>query len=203
MASANNILKKIEPINQEGRGLGTGVFARPPARPERIHMTMIKSIKHSLWLGLLASFTVGLAGAGLAEDTPAPAPEKKIAPTASPASAIPAAPAGLAGKIVAVNKRAKTLTVDIQGKVYVFKISSHLKILKDGREIQLSQLLPGQTANFVTGLSTDGGLEVVSVTIEANPERSEAAAQPTGPPSTVPPVFLPPPANRPPISPNQ
>jgi hypothetical protein len=190
MASANNILNKIEPTNQEGRGLGTGVFACPPARPERIHMTMIKSIKHSLWLCLLASFTAGLAGAVLAEDTPAIAPQKK------------AAPAGLAGKIVAVNKRAKTLTVDIQGKVYVFKTSSHLKIEKDGREIQLSQLLPGQAANFVTGLSTDGGLEVVSVTIEANTERSEAA-HPTGPPSTVPPVFLPPPPNRPPISPNQ
>ena len=154
-------------------------------------MTMIKSIKHALWLCLLASFTAGLAGAVLAEDTPAPAPQKKTAP------------AGLAGKIVAVNKRAKTLTVDIQGKVYVFKTSSHLKILKDGREIQLSQLLPGQTANFVTGLSTDGGLEVVSVTIEANTERSQAADHPAGPPSTVPPVFLPPPANRPPISPNQ
>jgi len=167
---------------------------------------MIKSIKHTLWLGLLASFTAGLAGAVMAEDTPAAAPEKKTAPTASPASATsaaPAAPAGLAGKIVAVNKRAKTLTVDIQGKVYVFKTSSHLKILKDGREIQLSQLLPGQTANFVTGLSTDGGLEVVSVTIEANSERGEAADHPTGPPSTVPPAFLPPPANRPPISPNQ
>jgi len=169
---------------------------------------MIKSIKHSLWLGLLASFTAGLAGAVMAEDTPAAAPEKKTAPTASPASATsaasaaPAAPAGLAGKIVAVNKRAKTLTVDIQGKVYVFKISSHLKIEKEGREIQFEKLLPGQAANFVTGLSTDGGLEVVSVTIEANPERSEAA-NPTASSSTVPPVFLPPPPNRPPISPNQ
>ncbi len=153
-------------------------------------MTMIKSIKHSLWLGLLASFTAGLAGAVLAEDTPTPAPQKKTAP------------AGLAGKIVAVNKRAKTLTVDIQGKVYVFKTSSHLKILKDGREIQFEKLLPGQTANFVTGLSTDGGLEVVSVTIEANAERSEAA-QPSSSASTVPPAFLPPPANRPAISPNQ
>ena len=153
-------------------------------------MTMIKPIKHTLWLCLLASFTAGLAGAVLAEDTPAPAPEKKTAP------------AGLAGKIVAVNKRAKTLTVDIQGKVYVFKIASQLKIQKDGRQIQLEKLLPGQAANFVTGLSTDGGLEVVAVTIEANTERSEAA-NPTAPSSTVPPAFLPPPANRPPISPNQ
>jgi len=152
---------------------------------------MIKSIKHTLWLGLLASFTAGLAGAVLAEDTPAPAPEKK------------AAPAGLAGKIVAVNKRAKTLTVDIQGKIYVFKIASQVKILKEGREIQLERLLPGQAANFLTGLSTDGGLEVVSVTIEANSEGSEPAHSAQGPPSTVPPVFLPPPANRPPISPNQ
>jgi len=168
---------------------------------------MIKSIKHTLWLGLLASFTAGLAGAVLAEDTPAPAPEKKDAPTASPASATSAAsaaPAGLAGKIVAVNKRAKTLTVDIQGKIYVFKMASQVKILKEGREIQLERLLPGQAATFLTGLSTDGGLEVVSVTIEANAQGSEAAQpNPQGPPSSVPPTFLPPPPNRPPISPNQ
>jgi len=122
---------------------------------------------------------------------------------ASATSAAPAASAGLAGKIVAVNKRAKTLTVDIQGKVYVFKIGAHLKIEKGGREIQLSQLLPGQAASFVTGLSTDGGLEVVAVTIEANTERSQAADQSSRPPNNVPPTFLPPPANRPPISPNQ
>ncbi len=178
-----------------------------PARPERIHKTMIKSIKHTLWLGLLASFTAGLAGAVMAEDTPAPAPEKKTAPTVSPASATSAAPAasaGLAGKIVAVNKRARTLTVDIQGKIYVFKIASQVKIQKEGRQIQLERLLPGQAASFVTGLSTDGGLEVVSVTIEANTQGSEAAqSSPHGPPSSVPPAFLPPPANRPPISPNQ
>jgi hypothetical protein len=151
---------------------------------------MIKSIKHSLWLCLLTSFTAGLASAVRAADKPAPAAEKKTAP------------AGLPGKIVAVNKKANTLTVDIKGKIYVFKMSSHLKLEKEGREIQLGELLPGQAANFVTGLSTDGGLEIVAVTVEANTEASEAAAR-GGSRGPNPPPILSPQANRPPISPNQ
>lgn len=107
-------------------------------------------------------------------------------------------------KIVVVDKNKKALVVDIKGKIYRFKLSSKLKIRKEGKNATIEELLVGQQITLETVNVTEGGFEIIGVNIEASPAESEAAGAGTttvdAPPLNAPP-FQPPPANRPPISP--
>ena len=147
---------------------------------------MIKLIKQTLLLCLVGCITAEVAGTLKAEEKESGAEAKT-------------APAGLAGKVVGLNKKAGTLTVDIKGKIYIFKMGTNVKVIKDGQVVTPGELAAGQEVNIVTGLGADGNLEIVALTIEPSGKQTEAAGR--GGVNTPPPA-LPPPGNRPPISPN-
>lgn len=87
------------------------------------------------------------------------------------------APARQAARVVVVDKTAKTLTVELDGKLYLLKTGSELKLTKDGKAINLGDLAPGQDVSVATRAIAKGGLEITSVNIEPNVESSEAAAK--------------------------
>jgi hypothetical protein len=128
---------------------------------------MIKSIKFALWLCLL-SLAAG-AGTGLnAAEPTAPAPNTKGTTTA------------LSAKIVVVNKADRTVTVEIKGKLYLFKVTPSMQITKKGKGVTLDELASGQEISLVARELPDGNLEVVSVSVETNQVASEAAGKALG-----------------------
>ena len=153
---------------------------------------MNKVIKHTLLLSLLGAFL----GGGVAT-TPGRAEET------APVTSARKGPVGLPARIVSVDKRNKILVVEIKGHIYRFKMSPQVTFFKNGNVITLDDVTAGQHVSLVTGPAKDGDMEVVALTIEPNPNRSEAAGGGQGPasPPSVPASLPPQSGGRPPISP--
>lgn len=83
-----------------------------------------------------------------------------------------------AARVVVVDKTAKTLTVQLDGKLYLLKTGSQLKLTKNGKAINLGDLAPGQDVSVATRALAAGGLEITSVNLEPSTGSSEPAARP-------------------------
>ena len=85
-------------------------------------------------------------------------------------------PALQPARIVIVDKPAKTLTVALNGKLYLLKTGSQLKLTANGKAISLDDLAPGQEVKVATRATAAGGSEIVALNLEPKIEHSEAAA---------------------------
>ena len=131
-----------------------------------------------------------------------------------------AGPRAVTAKIVVVDRTAKALTVDVNGTIHLYWLAAGVKIKKDGKDVTFADLASGQTVKLVTQMNASGDREVVvEVSIELSDKESEAAGHGKAakvkshergngsedrsrPKSGTPPLFAPPPVNRPPVSPN-
>jgi len=145
--------------------------------PVRLHKTnkiMIKSIKQAWWLCLVTTAASGVVTNLCAEET------KDTKEAKAPATPEKAVPVTLTGKIVAVNKTAMTVTVDMKGKLGLFKLGPQVKLQKDGKEIVLEDLVAGQEISLTLREISYGKFEVVSVSVEPTDVASEAAGNSKG-----------------------
>jgi hypothetical protein len=120
---------------------------------------------------------VGLAsGLALAADS------RVLAAEAAPALA-PAQPAAsaLTGKVVAVDKAKKSITVDINGRMFVFKLSPQLAVRLNSKDVPATSLAPGQTISLTARRNTSGSFEIVALDIQPNDDAVVAAGGPRGP----------------------
>lgn len=128
---------------------------------------MITSIKKILCLCLLATVAAGVETSLNAAETKA---------TKTPAVPQKPAPVTITGKIVAVNKAAMTVTVDMKGKIGLFKLGPQVKLIKQGKEALIEELVAGQEISLTLREISYGKFEVVSVSVEP----AQVASQPAG-----------------------
>jgi hypothetical protein len=134
----------------------------------------MKAIRTILLLGLAGGLVVGSASRAQAAEPPAqPAPAQ---PTAS----------ALTGKVVAVDRAKKSITVDIKGRVFVFKLSPQLAVRVNNKEVPATSLSPGQTISLTARRSSTGSFEIVALDIQPNDEPVVAAGAPRGPVKAAP-----------------
>jgi len=103
-----------------------------------------------------------------------------------PAPAAKSTPAFLTGKIAAVEKTSRTLTVQVKGTELIIKVTPKVQITKKGKPVSFDSLAPGQVVqiNFVE--LTDGTIEVARLAVlPATPDQKadaeKVAAQPLQP----------------------
>lgn len=81
-------------------------------------------------------------------------------------------------KILVVDRTARALTVDVNGTIHLYWLASNVKVKKDGTDVALADLAPGQSVKFTTQKNARGDREViVEVTIELSDTETEAAGR--------------------------
>ena len=141
--------------------------------PHRI----MKKIKNTLVLGLLFSLAGGITAAR-AEVTPA---AKPATPAKKPAQPIQQT---LAGKVVAVDKAAKTVTIQINSQTYVLQLTAASKVAKAGQSKSILDVNVGEDISVEVLLkeNAQGKVEVVVLSVELN-ETAEAQGKGNGKPA--------------------
>jgi len=86
-------------------------------------------------------------------------------------------PKAVPAKIIVVDRTAKALTVDVNGTIHLYWLGPNAKFKKDGKDVTIAELVPGQTVRLVMDLLVKGGVRevVVEVVIEPNGEPAEEA----------------------------
>jgi len=112
------------------------------------------------------------------------------AETKSPPDPKTLAPSTLSGKVIAVDKTIRSLTVEIQGKPLQVNVTRGMKITRRGKVTSFDEVVVGQQVSL-TFAEIQGKLEVVLVAIDGNPAPAEAAGKggvkgSSGPPETHP-----------------
>jgi len=123
-----------------------------------------------------------------AEDKPA-TPEKP----AAPAPATPKKPVQqqLTGKVVAVDKVSKTITLQVNNLTYVLEIADSTRVAKAGKEKSLIDVIVGEEINVTVLLRElpNGRVEVAVLSVDLS-ESTEAQGGRGKSPFTQPPPFL-------------
>jgi hypothetical protein len=96
------------------------------------------------------------------EDTTIPAAPVK----AALAPADYKGPVEYAAKVMVVNRAEQTITVDISGKLHLFKLDPQVRLLRRGKPITLMDLVAGQKVNVVALKDDEGRLKLASVGID-------------------------------------
>ena len=127
--------------------------------PHRI----MKNIKNTLVLGLLVSLAGGITTAS-AENAPA---SKPAVPAKKPAAPIQQT---LAGKVIAVDKAAKTVTVQIGLQQYTLQLSAVSKVSRAGHIKSIHDMNVGEDVSVEVLLKENdqGKAEVVVLSVELN-----------------------------------
>jgi hypothetical protein len=99
------------------------------------------------------------------------------APTAPSASTT--TPLVYEGKVVVVDRTAKTLTVEIQKRLYLFKFGANATVARKGKKVSLDELSAGQQITVQLVQTTTGEVLVASVTIGSAYTSAEAAGTET------------------------
>ena len=94
-------------------------------------------------------------------------------------------PAQQNARIVVVDRVAKTVTVELNGKLYLLKVGSQVKLTKNGKAVSINDLTAGQSVAVSTRTTATGGVEIFSVNVEPNGQRSEWTGK--GPEKPTPP----------------
>jgi len=141
-------------------------------RPAINRNTTMKVIKIPAVLGLLLTLAGGVTQAVRAEDKPA-------APAATtPAPATPKKPVQqqLSGKVVAVDKYGKTITLQVDNLTYVLQVTDSTRVSKTGKEQSITDVVVGQelSVNVLLRELPDGRVEVAVLSVEL---QSSAEAQ--------------------------
>jgi hypothetical protein len=149
----------------------------------------MKTTKKLIVMGLLlalAGMTVSLRAEQDSPTPPAPAPAPTepapaLAPTTptpeTPAPGIPATPAAkitkpveqqLNGRVVAADKAAKTITIQVNGQTYVLKTIETTKFTKAGKTKSFNDLIVGEEATVTVALqeTLSGRIEIAVVSVD-------------------------------------
>jgi hypothetical protein len=126
--------------------------------PHRI----MKKVKNTLVLGLLISLAGGITAARADEK---PGTKPAATPAKQPAQPIQQT---LAGKVVAVDKAAKTVTMQINSQTYVLQLTSSSKITKAGQTKSIFDVNVGEDISVEVLLkeNTQGKVEVVVLSVQ-------------------------------------
>lgn len=89
-----------------------------------------------------------------------------------------ASPTRVKATVIAVSPTGGTLTIQLPEKIVTVAVTNQVRLLKDGKEIDLSQLLPGQTVELSGVDRGDGQLVIHSITVIPNTDPLEAAGSP-------------------------
>ena len=148
----------------------------------------MKLIEKTIVLGVLIALAGGSTLNVRAEEQPeAPAkPATPAAPTATPKKPIQQQ---LAGKVVAVDKAGKTVTLQVNNLTYVLEIADSTKISKSGKERNIADVVVGEEISVTVLLRElpNGRVEVAVLSVELA-EGAEAQGD-RGPKFSQPPPF--------------
>lgn len=124
--------------------------------------TTMKVIKIPVALGLLLTLAGGATQAVRAEDKPA-----------APAATTPASPKKpvqqqLSGKVVAVDKYGKTITLQVDNLTYVLQITDSTRVSLGGQDQSISDVTVGEelSVNVLLRELPDGRVEVAVLNVE-------------------------------------
>ena len=131
-------------------------------------METMKLMKKQMWVGLLC--TALAAGTAVRAEDAAPKPENP--PTAQKKATGPTA---YEGKVVVVDKRVKTFTVEIDRQLYLFKPTAQTRLERKGKPVVFKDLAAGQEITLVIQQDAGGPIELVSVSIQGSGSAFEAA----------------------------
>lgn len=176
-------------LNKPGMANQDGMWKRrlaPAAAPNQTKRMMKKSVKNRLWIGLVSAMGGVLAHAAWAQDaavsvSPAEQTSRRASASASapaPSSRSPAeqgASSVVTGKIVVVDKTARTITLQVGDKLQMLTVGSAVKMISQGRLIAFSDLAVGQEVSVLTKQSVGGRVQVVALRVEASKAPTEAA----------------------------
>ena len=142
--------------------LAAGAMSSRSQGPAINRNTTMKVIKTPVVLGLLLTLAGGVTQAVRAEDKPA-----------APAATTPATPKKpvqqqLAGKVVAVDKYGKTITLQVDNLTYVLQVSDSTRVSKTGKEQSIADVVVGQdlTVSVLLRELPDGRVEVAVLSVE-------------------------------------
>jgi len=147
----------------------------------------MKAIKRTIALSLLLTMSGAASLTLQAEDEPA-TPAKPAAPAPPP----PKKPIQqrLTGKVVSVDRYARTITLQVSDLTYVLQIADSTRISRNGQERNLSDVVVGWdvTVNVVLREFANGRVEVAVLSVEL-PEIIASQGRHYGPLFTNPPPF--------------
>lgn len=123
--------------------------------------TTMKVIKTPVVLGLLLTLAGGSTQAVRAEDTPP-------APAAAPATPKKPVQQQLSGKVVAVDKYGKTITLQVDNLTYVLQVTDATRVSKTGKEQSIADVVVGEelSVNVLLRELPDGRVEVAVLSVE-------------------------------------
>ncbi len=130
--------------------------------------TMKKAIKTPVVLGLLLTLAGGIQAR--AEDTKPAAPAiTKPTPAKKPVQT------QLNGKVVAVDKYSRSITLQVDNLTYVLQVTDSTRVSKAGKEQNLTDVVVGQelSANVLLTERPDGRIEVALLSVDL-PDVAEA-----------------------------
>lgn len=93
----------------------------------------------------------------------------------TPVAAV-ADPLAVAAKVIVVDRTASTMTLEVNGKLQLVKITPQVRILKKGKLVSLEEITSGQNIVLLARPLENGTFEVVSVAIGP----AKGKAQPAG-----------------------
>jgi hypothetical protein len=141
-------------------------------QPSPPDYTMKKSIVR---VALIGSVVALMTLQGYADTTNKPAADKKAAGSAAATAEKPAKAGPFHGKLAAIDKAAKTITV---GK-RTFHVTSDTKIKKSGKPALLDDAVVGETVSGYVKPGTDGKLMATSLNL--GPKTTPEPAEPPKP----------------------
>jgi hypothetical protein len=134
---------------------------------------MINPMRNTLLVCALCSLTAGVVNHARAEEpTIDPAPVK--AAHAPPGYK---GPVEYDGKVMVVNRAERTVTVEIQNKLHLFKVNSQVRIMKRGRPVTLNDIVAGQKVSIIARSLADGTLELVALGLDQSLTATQSAGR--------------------------
>jgi hypothetical protein len=143
------------PIAMWSRGSQTTATSNIPMKP---------NTKKMMVLSLLVAMAGGITNAAPADDAPVAKPADKPAVK----KPMPPTQQKLSGKVVAVDKTAKTVTLQINGQTYVLQISEGTKFAQSGKQKALTDVTVGEdvTVDVMLKETAGGRIEVSVLSVE-------------------------------------
>ena len=159
-------------LNKERVRLAAGTMSSRFLRPAINRNTTMKVIKIPAVLGLLLTLAGGVTQAVRAEDKPT----ARAVTTPTPATPKKPVQQQLSGKVVAVDRYGKTITLQVDNLTYVLQVTDSTRVSKTGKEQSITDVVPGEelTVNVLLRELPDGRVEVAVLSVEL---QSSAEAQ--------------------------
>lgn len=89
------------------------------------------------------------------------------------------------GKVIVVDRAAKTVTVEIQKRLYLFKFGSTATVMRKGKKVLIEDVVAGQQVTLRLTETPTGEVVVSWAEIDGAGGRAEAAGTGSGTPSSA------------------